>query len=421
MADLKKMKLEKCVFCGVSSSEQNPVIVGDAIQGSAICFECSDAIATIVASSRSLETDNNQNSCDMSEHDRIVSSISKLMKPSEMVEFLDKSIVSQQIAKKEVSMAVFEHMKRKAVFDITGESRVKKANVFLMGKSGVSKTEMVNQISKLLSVPMITIDCTSVTEAGYVGDSIDDKMKSLLDRADGDINAAQFGIVFLDEVDKLRRSSGSSQTTANVGHEGVQDALLKVIEGCEITISATSQSKASGRATHSMDTSNILFIASGAFDGIEAEIGDGGSSEIGFVKQDKSDDSLDGSDGKAYRKIRSEHLISYGFKPEFIGRFNTFVPFDELSVDDLVSILKNSSLSRVNEVIYSMRLVGCELSFDDSSFLEIAKYASKEKTGARTLGKIVDTVLRDVRYGANNGDLMKFNVTGEYVVERMEQ
>ena len=416
MAKLKD-DFKRCIYCLRASDEHNPVIVSNDNNDSnkGVCFKCVSALNEVVGGSQSVLSEEDDS---LGEHAKIMDGIAKLMKPSEMVAFLNKTIISQQTAKREVSGAIYEHMKRKVVFDVTGSSKVKKANIFLLGRTGVSKTEMMNQISKITKLPMITIDCTSLSESGYVGDSVDDKMDALLNRADGDLKKAEFGIVFLDEVDKLRRSSASSQTTAVVGREGVQESLLKIIEGCEITMSSSGMPKASGRKTSTLDTSNILFVASGAFDGIEAQLGIDNTTEIGFVKSiSEVNDDSDEKRRCAYRKIRSEHLIEYGFKPEFIGRFNSFVAFDDLSVDDLERVLRESELSRIGEAIYSMGLDGCSLSFSDDSYREIAEIAAKEKTGARTLGRVVDTVLRDVRYKASNGELVEFCVTKDYIKE----
>ena len=401
----------KCIYCKSSSSSSNPIVASDSGSGVALFGVCKSCL---VGACEALNGDGAQVDCnDGDSNDAVIKSrLSKVMKPREIVEYLDKSIISQNIAKRELACAVYEHMKRKIIFDVTGECGIKKANVLMLGKSGVSKTEMIRQLVNLMDFPMITVDCTSLSESGYVGDSIDDKMVSLVDRADGDLLNASFGIVFLDEVDKLRRAGGSSQTTANVGHEGVQEALLKVIEGTEMTVSVGGQQKASGRATKVLDTSNILFVASGAFDGIEALLDSGSETEIGFVKT-----GMEGGKDKTklYREIRNKHLIEYGFKQEFIGRFNNFVAFDELTESDLVEILQKSSLSRIKESILSLGYDGCDLSFTEDSFDAIAKIAIKEKTGARALGKIVDTLLRGARYAASNGELKEFVVDAECV------
>ncbi|MGR5365876.1 AAA family ATPase [Photobacterium damselae] len=407
-----KHKQAVCIFCNSKSSKSNPVIVGSILPEYGVCSSCNVSVGETIEEERASQQQ--EAPC---KTDDVLSRISKLMKPKEIVAYLGKSIISQELAKKELASAMYEHMKRKVIFDVTGCCELKKANVFMMGKSGVSKTEMTRQLVKLMDIPMITIDCTALSEAGYVGDSIDDKMVSLVDKADGDIKKAEFGVVFLDEVDKLRRVGGSSHTSANVGREGVQEALLKIMEGTELAVSSSGQTKAGGRATNILDTSNILFIASGAFDGIEALLGVGGNSEIGFIKSKVSEEET----LQSYRKITTSHLIEYGFKPEFIGRFYSFVPFDDLSKSDLVNILKHSSISRIRDSITSFKYDGCNLSFNDDSFEVIAEFAADEKTGARTLAKIVDTVLRDARYAANNGELSELIVDSAYVKEKYKK
>lgn len=409
----KKNSKARCIFCNEYSSDALPVVASDHIIDSTLyglCLHCSGLVNTAFADGQVNEPEITGS------EEHAASLIKKLLKPAEIVDFLNKTIISQDNAKRDISAAIYEHMKRKVLVDVMGESPVRKSNVFMMGKSGVSKTEIMRQVAKLLQLPMITIDCTSLSEAGYVGDSIDDKMAELVSRADGDLSAAEFGIVYLDEVDKLRRMNSSSQTTASVGHQGVQESLLKIIEGSEITVPTGKLPKASGRATNRLNTANILFIASGAFTGIESLVSDKNANEIGFIKSkgnDKESDKCDES--KIYRKIKTKHLIEYGFEPEFIGRFSNFIAFDDLTKDDLVQILKTSKLSKVKESIISMRLDGCELSFEDDSFSAIADLAIKEKTGARALSSIVDGVLKEARYSASNGDLSRLVVTADYV------
>lgn len=405
----------KCIYCYGVSSPEKPIVPSTLKSQSmqyGVCSSCSSDLEKAFA-----EAINEEQEKHLNDDEVIVKRLASIIKPKDIVEFLNKSIISQDLAKRELACAMYEHMKRKVIYDVTGVCEIRKANVFMMGKSGVSKTEMIRQLVKLMDIPMVTIDCTSVTEAGYVGDSIDDKLVALVDKAGGDLNKAGFGVVFLDEVDKLRRMGGSSQTTANVGHEGVQEALLKVIEGTEITVSASAQKKASGRTTNTLDTTNILFVASGAFEGIESYLGLKGESEIGFIKEKQTDKE---DETKLYRKIRSEHLIDYGFKPEFIGRFYNFVPFDDLTKLDLIEILEKSSLSRIKESILSFKLDGCALTFEKDCFEAIADIAIKEKTGARTLNKVVDTVLRDARYSANNGEISELKVDAKYVKDNYQ-
>ncbi|PSV00873.1 ATP-dependent Clp protease ATP-binding subunit ClpX [Photobacterium kishitanii] len=400
--------IETCSFCGANKKEKK--LVGSDI--SYICEDCTDLVKSQFKSNAIQELSAVQNKEDLK---KIFAGLNHL-KPANLKAILDKQIVSQEQAKKLCSLALYEHLKRKAIHkagDKVEGVTLDKPNMLLLGSTGVGKTEISRILTKSCNLPMVTIDCTSLTEAGYVGDSVDDIIRSLLVKADDDVEAAEWGIVFLDEVDKLC-SRHSVNTTADVGGQGVQDALLKLIEGTEIRVQSNGGRKTSGSSQVVIDTSNILFISSGAFTGIDEKQT---PASIGFLRKDhEKEDAQDPL--SAYDDIEVKDIVKFGLSPEFIGRFSILVPFKNLSRDDLVSILKNADNSVLKKITFSAYLDGTDLEFSDEALIAIADVAAKLKVGARALSQVLYRTLEDIRYNSSNAALGSVLVTKEMVLDK---
>ena len=391
MADKEEVVEEqkrKCPFCGKMVGE------GEYQQGLRknyiICNECIEIMHSVVVDKESSD----------------VPTIENVLKPKELKAKLDEYIVGQDKAKKIISVAVYNHYKR--VFKLK-KSNIQKSNICLIGSSGSGKTLIAKTVAKLLDVPIVIADATTITSTGYVGRNVEDCLASLVKEADGDIKRAEYGIVFIDEIDKLASRAGDN--TRDVGGEGVQQALLKMIEGTTVYLPKSKESLfGDGEEQKSIDTTNILFIVSGAFSGIERIISAKSEKHgIGFGAE--SHTITDKERNNAIDKVKQEDLIAYGMIPEFVGRIQTIAVLHKLDEKAMIRILKEPKDALIKQYQQLLDVDGIDLSFDDSAVKKIASIAIKQKTGARSLKSILENTMLDIMYQAPSSNKKKIVIT----------
>ncbi len=386
--------LEYCSFCGKSKNEVKRLIGG--MNGAAICFDCVKICYDMVESS--LLEEQEVEASDLDQLSKV-----KNLTPKKVKEFFDQYIVGQELAKKYASVAVYNHYKR----IILQDPEIEKSNLLFIGPTGVGKTLLARTIAKILDVPMVIVDATSFTEAGYVGDDVENILYYLYVNSGYDINRTQMGVVYIDEIDKIARKSGEhASSTRDVSGEGVQYALLKIIEGSGVYIPI--RGKRGGSDTLCINTSNILFIAGGAFSGIEEIVKSRlGKNKIGFKtdKTDKTDKSLisgknESQDENIYQYVRSEDLIKFGMIPELVGRFPIIAPFHPLSQKELESILTEPKNSILKQYVKLFEIEGVSLVFTDDAIKEIVKTADVKRVGARALRSSIEKVMLNIMFEA---------------------
>ena len=364
---------QECSFCGKPKNAVKKLIVGDNV---AICNDCISLCGDLLKDGPDSDVE---------------SSEVKSLYPDDIKRFLDQYVIGQDRAKMILGVAVSNHYKR--INHKSDTLSVQKANVLVLGPTGSGKTLLAKTVAKYLDVPFVVADATTLTEAGYVGADVDSMISLLVQRADGDIEKAQRGIVFIDEIDKIGRKSESASITRDVSGEGVQQALLKIIEGteCQVMPNSTGR-KHPGKETITVDTSNILFIAGGAFVGIDKIIERRTSkSSIGFV--DNSDKVM------GETEVSPDDLVKFGLIPEFVGRFGCVVEIDELTKEDLVKVLTTVKSNYLEQYKYLFGIDGIELSFTDDAVDYIAGQAVEMKTGARSLHNQLEKILLPHMYG----------------------
>lgn len=369
-----------CNFCGKSKEDVEKLIVGSDV---GICNECIELCASILKDERVKEFP--------------LVDERKKYNPSKIKEFLDEYVIGQSKAKIALAVGVTQHYKR--IFNPTDEVKLDKTNLLILGPTGCGKTMMAKKIAEFLDIPIAICDATGLTEAGYVGDDVESILSRLLSVADGDVEKAQRGIIFIDEIDKIARKSENVSTTRDVGGEGVQQALLKIIEGATVRVPMSGKRKHPKGEYVEIDTSNILFICSGAFVGIDKIISNR-TSETSFGFNNKPLTTK--KEVKNYDACTTKDLISFGLIPEFVGRFGLTVHVNELTVDDLVRILKEPKNSIIHQYQYIFKLDGVDLKFEDSALKAIAEKAKLLNTNARGLKQIVEKMLLDYQFDAMN-------------------
>ena len=393
-----------CSFCGRSSRDVNLLINGIS---ACICDECARQAYEIVKE----QIDSKKSSFGLKRED--------LPKPQDIKSFLDQYVIGQDDAKRYLSVSVYNHYKRLMQDTTSDDVEIEKSNIILVGATGTGKTLLARTIAKLLHVPFAIVDATVLTEAGYVGEDIESILTRLLQAADYDVEAAQRGIVFIDEIDKIARKGDNPSITRDVSGEGVQQGLLKLLEGSIVNVPPQGGRKHPEQKMIAVDTKNILFICGGAFDGIEKKIAQRLNTRVVGYSASLETATVDRNNFLKY--ITPTDLKAFGLIPEIIGRLPILTYLNPLDRDALRNILTEPKNSIIKQYIKLFEMDGVELTFDEDVYEFIVDKALEFKLGARGLRSIVEAVMMDAMYSVPSQTVKKLHVTLEYAKEKFEK